>query len=147
MKLSTNHAACSVLLIMAAACVSHGAVPRIKLTDNDRAAIIGSVALSLFKPGRNYEGTHLILADGLRAEWIPKISGYDVRLVTRNEIETAKTRMFYYVVQLRAQTRSVHVTVTGYDSETKNLPHVMLHYSYRRSRGKWRGKYLWGAGA
>jgi len=120
-------------------------VRRIQLTDQDRAAIVGSVARNIFRPGSNYEGKHFILADGIRAEWIPKIVGYDVTLVTRKEIETANTRIFYYVVQLCASTKSVHVTVTGYDSESKDL-HVVLHYSYWRAGHGWRGKYLWGAG-
>jgi hypothetical protein len=141
----------SILLLPAMVCVAQAVaggakVQQIKLTDHDRASIIGSVARDLFKTGRNYEGKHFILADGIRSEWIPKIAGYDVTLVSRDDIETVGMRVFYYVVQLRALRRSVHVTVTGYDSETKNLPHVVLHYSFRRAGNQWRGKYLWGAG-
>jgi hypothetical protein len=121
-------------------------VQQIKLTDHDHASITGSVARDLFKTGHNYEGKHFILADGIRSEWIPKIAGYDVTLVSRGDIEAASMPIFYYVVQLRALRQSVHVTVTGYDSETKDLPHVELHYSFRRAGNRWRGKYLGGAG-
>lgn len=141
----------SILLLPAMVCFAQGVaggpkVRQIKLTDHDRASIIGSVAKDLFKTGHNYKGKHFILADGIRANWIPKIAGYDVTLVSRDDIETAGMSVFYYVVQLRALRQSVHVTVTGYDSETKNVPHVVLHYSFRRAGNKWRGKYLWGAG-
>ena len=140
-----------ILLILAVVCfvqaVAGGAkVQQIKLTDHDRASIISSVARDLFKTGHNYGGKHFILADGIRSEWIPKITGYDVTLVSRGDIEAASMPIFYYVVQLRALRQSVHVTVTGYDSETKDLPHVELHYSFRRAGNRWRRKYLGGAG-
>ena len=74
-----------ILLILAVVCfvqaVAGGAkVKQIKLTDHDRASIISSVARDLFKTGHNYGGKHFILADGIRSEWIPKITGYDVTL-------------------------------------------------------------------
>jgi hypothetical protein len=136
-----------LLLFVTALSVSPAtAAAPMKLTDRDRAAIVASVARHLFRPGANDEGEHFILADGVRAEWIPKIRGYEVKLVTREELQNTTTRIFYYVFQLRASKRSVHVTVTAYDSETKTLPHVDLHYSYWRTRHGWRGKYLWGGG-
>ena len=135
-----------LLLFIAGLCVPVTASPRIKLTDRDRATIVASVARTLFRPGANYEGQHFILADGLRAEWIPKISGYDIRLVSREELQHSNTRIFYYVFNLRPLKRSVHVTVTGYDSETKTLPHVFLGYSYWRTSRGWRSKYLGGGG-
>ena len=133
------------LFVTALSSLTATATPRVKLTDRDRGAIVASVARNLFKPGANYEGEHFILADGIRAEWIPKISGYEVRLVSREELRHTSTRIFYYVFQLRPSTRSVHVTIRAYDSETTDL-HVELHYSYSRTRHGWRGKYLWGAG-
>ena len=134
------------LFVTALSAPTATATPRIKLTDRDRGAIVASVARNLFKPGANYEGEHFILADGLRAEWIPKISGYDVKLVSRDDLRHTSTRIFYYVFQLRPLTKSVHVTVRAYDSETKDQLHVELHYSYLRTRHGWRGKYLWGGG-
>src|SRR5712691_2473743 len=74
-----------------------GAAPRIKLTDRDRAAIVGSVTRDLFRVGRNYEGKHFILVDGIQPNWIPRIPGYDISLVTRNEIESARAPIYYYV--------------------------------------------------
>ena len=137
----------SLLLFVTALSVSTvAAAAQMKLTDRDRATIVASVTRSLFRPGANYEGKHFILANGIRAEWLPKIFGYDVRLVTREELQQTTARIFYYVFQLRPLKRSVQVTVTAYDSETKTLSHVDLHYSYRRTRHGWRGKYLWGGG-
>ena len=141
----------SILLLPAMGCFAQAVagdrkVQQIKLTDHDHASITGSVARDLFKTGHNYEGKHFILADGIRSEWIPKIAGYDVTLVSRGDIEAASMPIFYYVVQLRALRQSVHVTVTGYDSETKDLFHGELHYSFRRAGNRWRGKYLGGAG-
>ena len=117
-----------------------------KLTDRDRAAIVRSLARDLFRPGRNYEGKHLILADGIQPAWIPRISGYDVTLVTRNEIESARSPIYYYVFGLRPLKHSVRVTVYLYDSETKTYPHVMLFYSYYRVGSKWRGLPRGGGG-
>jgi hypothetical protein len=135
-----------LVLFIVGLSVPVGAASRIKLTDRDRATIVASFARTLFRPGVNYEGQHCILADGLRAEWIPKIPGYDVRLVTREELQHSNSRIFYYVLLLRPLKRSVHLTVTAYDSETKTLPHVILHYSYWRTRRGWRSKYLGGGG-
>ena len=118
---------------------------RIKLTNRDRAAIVASVTRTLFRPGANYEGQHFILADGVRAEWIPRISGYDLRLVSREELEHSHARIFYYVFNLRPLKRTVHVSVNAYDSQTKTL-HVFLQYSYWRTRRGWRSKYLGGGG-
>ena len=118
---------------------------RLSLTDRDRAAIVAFVARTLFRPSANYEGRYFILADGMRAEWIPKISGYDVRLVSREELQRTNADIFYYVFNLRPSKRSVHVTVNAYDSQTKTL-HVFLQYSFWRTRRGWRSKYLGGGG-
>jgi hypothetical protein len=119
------------------------AAPPMKLTDRDRASIVASVVRRLFTS--NFEGERFILADGLRAEWIPTIPGYDVKLVTREQLQNTTTHIFYYVIQLRPEKRSVHVTVTAYDTEKKDKICVELHYSdSRRWWHGWRGKYLWG---
>ena len=151
MKHSHLHRIVSVILLSALLCCSNTIgqsthLPQITLTDYDRASIIGSVARNLFRPGSTYEGKHFILADGVRPEWIPKVAGYDVAVVTRKEIESSSTPLYYYAFRLRPLRRSVHVTVDLYDSETGTFPHVILHYSYRRAGRKWHGKYLWGAG-
>jgi hypothetical protein len=83
----------SILLLPAMVCIVQAVagdakVQQIKLTDHDRASMIGFIAGDLFKTGHNYEGKHFILADGIRSEWIPQIAGYDVRLVLRDDIET-----------------------------------------------------------
>src|SRR5438132_1459033 len=52
----------SLILFVTALCAPAAtAAPRMKLTDRDRAAIVSSLARDLFRPGRNYEGKHLIL--------------------------------------------------------------------------------------
>jgi hypothetical protein len=122
------------------------AVPRMKLSDRDRAAIIGSVARDLFKPGHNYEGKHFILFNGIRPEWLPKLPGYDVRLLSQEEIDSARVPIYYYALWLRPQKHSVRVTVHLYDSETKTLPHVMLFYLYYRVEHGWRGLPRGGGG-
>jgi len=137
----------SLILFVTALCIPVAtAAPAINLTDRDRAAIIGSVARDLFRTGRNYEGKHFILADGIRPNWIPIIPGYDVTLVTRNEIESVRAPIYYYVFSLRPLKHSVRVTVHLYDSETKTFPHVMLFYSYYCVGSKWRGLSRGGGG-
>jgi hypothetical protein len=119
---------------------------KIELTDNDRAAIIQSVLRKIFNPKSNYEGRHFIFAEGIRSEWIPKISGYNLVLVTREEINAFEEPPHYYVIQLEPTAKSVEVIVNLYDREDERYPEVNLHYSYRRINGNWRGEYLYGSG-
>ena len=117
-----------------------------KVSHQDRAIIIGSVVKDIFRPGRNYEGEHFLLASGLRAEWIPKIPNYNLRLITQNEIESSARPIYYYVLRLRPQKRFVHVNAFLYDSENKSEPHVILFYRYHRVGNRWRGGFRYGGG-
>jgi hypothetical protein len=94
----------------------------VKLSDHDRASIVGSVVRNIFKSGSTYEGKYFVLGDNLQPKWIPKVVGYDLALVTRKEIESSKTSLNYYVLWLRPLKNSVHVTVHLYDSQTDTFP-------------------------
>ena len=151
MKYSHIHRIPSLILLLTLLClgntVGRGAhLQRIKLTDHDRASIIGAVIRNIFKPGSNYEGKYFVLAEHLRPQWIPKLAGYDVSPVNAKQIESSSTPLYYYVLWLRSLKRSVHVTVHLYDSENRTDPHVILFYSYRRSGQRWRGRFLGGGG-
>ncbi len=119
---------------------------RIRLADEDRAAIIQSVLRDVFNPKSNYEGEHLILAEGIRSEWIPKISGFNLKLMSRQELKSLEESPHYYVVRLKPTAKLVEVIVNIYDLKDERYPEVDLHYNYRRINGKWRGRYLYGGG-
>src|SRR5215470_2154696 len=87
----------------------------LKLADTDRAMITRSVLRSIFKPGSAYEGKYLIFANGMRREWLPKIAGYELSLVTQRQLESSKDSTHYYVVSLEQLRRSVRVAVHLYD--------------------------------
>jgi hypothetical protein len=123
-----------------------GQSKRIKLSDKDQAAIIQSVLREIFNPKSNYEGTHYILAEGVRPEWVPRISGYTLKVVTRMEINSFEENPHYYVIRLEPMANSVEVTLNLYNREDERNPEVYLYYSYRRINSKWRGKYLYGGG-
>ena len=118
----------------------------LKLADTDRAMITRSVLRSIFKPGSAYEGKYLIFANGIRREWLPKIAGYELALVTQRQLESSEDSTHYWVVSLEPLRRSVRVAVHLYDLSDGGIPEVMLYYSYHRVNGKWRGRYLWGLG-
>ena len=119
---------------------------RITLTDSDRATIIQSVLREVFNPKSNYEGEHLILAEGIRSEWIPRISGFNLKLMSREELESFEEPPHYYVIRLKLTSKIVEVIVNIYNMKDERYPEVDLHYSYRRLNGKWKGKYLYGGG-
>ena len=151
MNRSSNNRIPSLILLLALFClagtVGRGAsVRRIQLTDQDRSAIIRSVTRNIFKSESTYQGKYFILADGIRPRWIPRIAGYDLALITRQEIQSTNTPLYYYVLWLRPLKRSVYVTVHLYDSKTGTFPHVMLFYSYYRVGRKWRGLPRGGGG-
>jgi len=151
MKYSNRHYLRSVVLLTVLLCfaniVARGANPRrMKLSDHDRASIVGSVVRNIFKSGSTYEGKYFVLGDNLRPKWIPRVAGYDLALITRKEIESSKASLNYYVLWLRPLKNSVHVTVRLYDSQTGTFPHVIVFYSYQRAGHKWRGRPLGGGG-
>jgi len=151
MKYSRNRRTFLVILLPALFCLlgpaARGAhLSKIKLTDHDRATIIGSVARNIFKPGSTYEGQYFIVADGIQPEWIPKIPGYQLSLVTRKQIDSSN-QLPCYVVRLQLLKTSVRVTVHLYTAESGTNPEVMLYYSYRRVGLKWRVRYLGGGGS
>ncbi len=135
-----------VLLAIALAPATATAASRMKLSHRDRAAIVGSVFRDVFKPGRNYEGKHFILANSIHSNWIPRIPGYDVRLLSQNDIDAAREPIYYYALWLRPQKHYVRVRLYLYDSETRTFPHVMLFYRYYRVGNKWRGVPRGGGG-
>src|SRR2546423_7524654 len=108
----------------------------IELTDKDRATIVRSVFRSVFNTKNNIEGTHFILTDGLRPEWIPKISKFNFILVTRQEIESLPEARDYYVIELKPMRGSVKVNVRSYNKMEKYFT-VSLYYSFYRRRGNW----------
>src|SRR5262245_694390 len=118
----------------------------LKIADTDRAMITRSVLRSIFKPGSAYEGKYLIFANGICREWLPKISGYELDLVTQRQLESSKDSTHYYVVRLQPLRRSVRVALYLYGPCGGGLPEMMLYYSYHRVNDKWRGRYLWGLG-
>jgi hypothetical protein len=118
----------------------------IKLADIDRAEIVQSVLREVFNPEHNIEGEHLILADGIRPDWLPQIPKFNLILVSRRELESYATPPRYYVVRLKPMAASVRVTVNIYDMSDERYPEVELYYSYRKKSGKWKGKYLYGGG-
>jgi hypothetical protein len=151
MKNSRSRRTLLVILLPALLCSLGSAAPgahlrKIKLTDHDRAAIIGSVARNIFKPGSTYEGQYFIVADGIQPEWIPKIRGYQLTLVTRKQIDSSN-QLPCYVVSMRPMTTSVQVTVHLFSAESGTTPEVMLYYSYRRVGLGWRVRYLGGGGS
>jgi hypothetical protein len=151
MKYSRNRRAFLAILLPALFCslgsATRGArLSKIKLTDHDRAAIIGSVARNIFKPGSTYQGQYFIVADGIQPEWIPNIPGYQLSLVTRKQTDSSN-QLPGYVVRLQPLKTSVRVTVHLYTAESGKTPEVMLYYSYRRVGLKWRFRYLGGGGS
>jgi hypothetical protein len=151
MKYSRNRRAFLVILLPVLFCLLGSAasgahLSKIKLTNHDRAAIIGSVARNIFKPGSTYEGQYFIVADGVQPDWIPKIPGYQLSLVRRKEIDSSN-QLPCYVVKLQPLKTSVRVTVHLYTAESGATPEVMLYYSYRRVGLKWRVRYLGGGGS
>lgn len=119
----------------------------IELTGKDRATIIQSVLRLVFNDKSNTEGTHLILANGMRPEWMPKIPKFNLILSTRREIERLKEPSYYYVIQLNQLKGTVRVTVDLYCSGKDEIyPEVDLNYSYYKRLGKWWGRFLYGGG-
>jgi hypothetical protein len=151
MKYSRNRRAFLALLLLVFFCSLRSAaggahLRKVKLTDHDRAAIIGSVARNIFKPGSTYQGQYFIIAPGIQPEWIPNIPGYQLSLVTRKQADSSNP-LLCYIVRLQPLKTSVRVTVHLYTAESGTTPEVMLYYSYRRVGLKWRGRYLGGGGS
>jgi hypothetical protein len=132
------------LLTLAPSSVSR---QRIGLSDEDRAAIVQSVLREVFNSRHNVEGEHFILTEGIKAERLPSIPKFKLTPMTRQQLKALEKPPYYYVVRLNPMASSVRVVVHLYDTSDERYPEMELYFSYRKTGGKWRGKYLYGAGA
>ena len=138
--------ATSVILALSALAAGSSSRQTSKLADRDREAIVQSVLREVFDSRRNAEGEHFILTEGIKAEWLPNIPNFKLTPATRQELKAFEKPPHYYVVRLRPMDSSVEVVVNLFDMSDERHAEVELHYSYRKVRGKWRGKYLFGGG-
>lgn len=113
----------------------------IKLSNSDRAVIVQLVLRDLFRPSKNAKGKYFILAEDIQPQWIPKIVGYDLSVVSREDLRSFPNPPHFFRLMLNPGQKTINVVVHFTELKWEQYPEVGFFYKYRRVDGRWRGRY------